>query len=708
MYAESNLLLSALAASYGGGFGNPPTSGTVHGYDGSVLANGSNLVNGHGTTIQLRGFDIEGTVSASIRNANQGGVGDITGGTYNVDVANGPTLSYVQAWKPNVIRLGVNEASWMGYSVNENNGTVVNPDPYGVYRSQLIAKVAQYNSIGCYVILVLAWTNPGRSAPFGQDIMANQDNSIQCWQSLASVFGYPNGTALKMNGGTVDNRSVIFELFNEPEPYGDSAGNWNLLMNGGLYNSSYATVQSSGGGYQFVLPYFCTTPTGGTGSFVAGETFTTTSPTGITGKILCYYLNTTTGLASSGTQHIDVFSVTGGTIATGTVITGSTSGTSVTVTNGTYGWYVAGHAQMLSAIRATGAGNLCLLSGLNYNKDLGSWGAYAPTDTTAPTGWNAGTYGVWTANIGASWHPYPSASRITAVSVATGGSGYSGLTSTTTSVGTTTTLNDSSQSWTVNSKVGQIVIYTVSSVTYQATVTANTATQLTFAAQGAAPTSGISYSLGDMILLPMDESGGPSSGGVYWQAALQVTSTSAGVITGVQLAGWTAGTPGVSGGNENEYGGTTYSGALVGGVYSQLTEPTGPVGQYSTTGSGTGATFNLTFSTTGNSGTGDWPAYDTWAQVVTLKNTFNGGAGVPIVITETGEHTGAGIVGAPWLSALTAWCDTNGVSLSAFSYNPNGGWYNANGWDFGLIQANHTPQPGAGQFMFNWMSNHAT
>jgi hypothetical protein len=675
-------------------------------YDGYISANGQNLVNSAGRTIQLRGFDVEGTVSASIRNYQQGSTGDITGG--NTDEVFGPILSYVQAWKPNVIRLGVNEASWMGYTVNENNGSVVNPDPLGVYRSQFIQKVAQLNAIGCYVILVLAWTNPGRSAPFGQDVMANQDNSIQCWQSLASVFGYPNGTALKMNGGTVDNRSVIFELFNEPEMYGDAAGNWNILMNGGLYTSSYATVQSNGGGYQFVLPYFCNTPSGGTGSFVAAENFTTTSPTGITGKILCYYLNTTSGLASSGTQHIDVFSVTGGTIVAGTVITGSTSGTSVTVSNSTYGWYMAGHAQSLAAIRAAGAGNLCLLSGLNYNKDLGSWGAYAPTDLTAPSGWNVGLYGTWAACIAACWHPYPGASKITAATVASGGSGYSGLTSTTTSAGTTTTLNDTTQSWGANTKVGQTVTYTVASVVYQATVTSNTATQLTFAAQAAAPTNAISYSVGDTILLPMDESGGPNSGGVYWQAMLQVTSVNAGAVTGIALAGYTGGTPGVAGGNEGEYGGATQGGGIIGGVYCQLTEPTGAVGQYSSSGSGVGATFNLTFSTTGNSGTGDWPAFDTWSQVVTLKQTFNSNAGVPIVITETGEHTGTGIVGAPWLSALTSWCDTNGISFSSFSYNPNGGWYNANGWDFGLIQANHTPQPGAGQFIYNWMSNHVT
>ena len=623
--ASTNLLTACgggASTSAGPSAGPAATSAAGTGaYDGTIAVSGNIFVNGGGIATQMRGADIEGYVADSIENANQGTTGDVSGGSWNFDQPHGgPVLSALQSWKMNAIRIGINEASWLGYTCYKTDGTAVNPDPFGVYRSQIAQQIAELNGIGCYVVLVLGWTNPGRAAPFGQDVMANQDNSIQFWESVAGYFGYPNGTALKRNGGTVDDRSVVFELFNEPEFYGDSQEPWSILMNGGFIKGAYTYNNP----WKPIFPYPCNTPAG---TFTPGESVTISG--GITGKVLCTYLNTTTGYESSGKQFIHLFDLSSTSIPAGSTVTGAHA--SAVTTSATYGWYAAGHAQLLSAVRAAGAWNVCLLSGIQYNQDLGLWGTYAPKDTTPPAGYNGPG---WKPQIGASWHPYPAQSSVSQAIVASGGSGYA---------------------------------------------------------------------VGDTILLPMPESG-PAANSVYWQAQLKVTSVSAGAVTAVEINPYLGGTPGRATPNGTGTHGAEYT---KGGDYCNLLLPVNPVPQDSSNGGGSGATFNLTFRPqNGNSGTGAWPSYETWAQVITLKNTFNG-IGVPICITETGEHSGTGVTGSPWMAAQTAWCDDNNVSLLCFCYNPSAGWYNPDGWDLQLVTVDHQPTPGYGAFMYNWFTTHA-
>jgi hypothetical protein len=608
-------------------------------YDGVISVSGAALINGAGKTVQLRGVNFGSWGSAVIANTNQpSGAEDLSGGTYIFEQADGPNLNYFQQWKANCVRIGPPVASWLGYNcyvagaVNGDGTTgVINPDPHGTYKSQFIAEVAALNAIGCYVCIVNAFTNPGHSATLGQDVLPNQDNDIQFWTSMANTFGYPNGTALKRNGGTLDDQSVIFELWNEPQNYGDTVGNWDLLMNGGFYSGPYSAnaIGARGGSYQAVYCWPVNTPTG---AFVSGESVTITG--GITGTFFDYYVNNSTGYASSGTKMIHLYGLSSTSLPSGATITGAISGATTGITNTTTGYYVAGLSQILAAIRATGAQNVCLLPGLSYNQDLGEWATYAPSDSTEPKGYS-GTG--WRPQIGASWHPYPACSWISSLGIANGGNGYA---------------------------------------------------------------------VNDTILLPMGESGDANSNSVYWQAQLKVTAVNGGAITAATPVSYVGGTPGAAGGNFTQF---NFNNAT-GGVYLNTNLPSNPVGQYSTSGSGSGATFNLTFTQAqANSGTGDWPNYDTWSQVLALKTT----PGVPVVITETGEHTGTGISGSPWMAKMTSWCDANDISLLAYSYNPSPGWYDATGYDFALALPTltnglyHTPTPGYGEFMFNWFTTHS-
>lgn len=609
--------------------------GLVTGYDGTVQVLGNLLVNGHGTPVQLRGTDTEGTVSASIRHNG----GDIFGGTFNFATAGGPNLPQMAAWKFNCIRLGINENTWNNYTTySAVPTTYATNDPYG-FKAALTAQIAALNGQGYYVILVLGWAAPGRCAAGGQMVMANQDNSITFWKSVAALYGYPNGTQLKRNGGTVDDRSVLFELSNEPQVFSGAGSGTSLMMNGGLNPGGWFCSDNATGGATLIYPYTVNAPTG---TFTQGEAVTSGAGTG---TLLSAYQCVEPAAASNGQWTLHVYGGSGmNALAAGSTITGSTSGATA-VTANTVGFYIAGYAQILAAIRAAGCGTPCLLGSVNFNKDLSQWGTYAPLDTTAPAGWVAGGFGAWTPQIAATWHPYPDWSYVQSVTVNNGGSGY-----------------------------------------------------LT----------------GDFLNLPMDETLSTAGNSVYWQARLIVTNAVGGVIQagGVSLSPAQFGQPG--GPTETSNGNFPFP-ANAGGAYSNLLLPTNPVFMgdpgSSTTGVGTGASFNLTFHAY-NGATG-WPGISNWPAVVTLKNTFNGGAGVPIIITETGEHGGANIANkSPWMSALTSWADTNGISLIAFNYNTGNGWYHANGSDLMLttnagVGVSPNYANGYGAFMWNWFTTHA-
>jgi hypothetical protein len=297
------------------------------------------------------------------------------------------------------------------------------------------------------------------------------------------------------------------------------------------------------------------------------------------------------------------------------------------------------------------------------------------------------------------------------VAINNGGTGYQGYSGTTSSAGTTTTLNDTTQTWAVNSLIGCTVAYGTT-FQNQGIVSANTATQLTFSAVSTASTITQAYIVGDVIRLPMDETTGTYGNSVYWQAKTVVNNAVAGVIqaSGVTLVPAQYGQPG---GPTQTTNGNFGFPNNIGGAYSNLLLPPNPVNQSdpggSTTGSGTGASFNLTFHA--YNGVNGWPGISNWPAVVTLKTTFNGGT--PVIITETGEHGGANIANkSPWMNALTGWADTNGISLLAFNYNTGNGWYWPNGSDL-MLTVNSSPSlnpnyaNGYGAWMWNWFTTHA-
>jgi hypothetical protein len=194
------------------------TTGSLLTFNNTITISGNQFSNGSSTG-QVVGANVSGAEFGPIQGNTPGG---------SAFAGNEPTPSAMQAWGFNMVRLPINEASWMagcptganasgiaGRLVWDSSGVMRIADPVNNYQAQIIAQVATLNAAGFYVILDLHWTSPSNIAPTGQDLMANSDNSIAFWTSVANTFGFPNGTNA--------NQAVLFETFNEPYP-ADSYG----------------------------------------------------------------------------------------------------------------------------------------------------------------------------------------------------------------------------------------------------------------------------------------------------------------------------------------------------------------------------------------------------------------------------------------------------------------------------------------------------
>jgi len=200
----------------------------------AVAVRGNHLVDGAGKPLQLRGASISGLENTAI----QGWAGSNGGYNYWGDsgLGSAPDWSSLTAWHMNVVRLPLNQSSWLGGScVNPDSGAQQNPDPGGNYRATVRQAVADAVAAGLYVILDLHWSAPGDYCATGQTQMADQQNSLRFWTSVAGAFK--------------DNPAVMFELFNEPfglNRYPIPTSDWTTLRDGGLYQGFVHQDSSSG------------------------------------------------------------------------------------------------------------------------------------------------------------------------------------------------------------------------------------------------------------------------------------------------------------------------------------------------------------------------------------------------------------------------------------------------------------------------------
>ncbi len=165
---------------------------------------GNQLLNAAGQAVVLRGVDRSGTEYACVQ-----GWGIFSG------PADAASIKAIAAWHVNAVRVPLNEDCWLSI-----NGVAPS---YGgaVYRRAISNYVSLLNQQGMAVILDLHWSAPGRQSAQDQAPMPDQDHSIAFWQSVATTFK--------------GNRSVLFDLFNEPYPDSnqDSTAAWICWRDGG-------------------------------------------------------------------------------------------------------------------------------------------------------------------------------------------------------------------------------------------------------------------------------------------------------------------------------------------------------------------------------------------------------------------------------------------------------------------------------------------
>jgi hypothetical protein len=210
----------------------------------AIKVSGNHLVDGNGKTLQLRGANVSGLEGTAIQGW------DPSNPWGDADQGAEPSWSTMKTWGINVVRLPLNEASWLGLTTYDNSGASRKADPGSNYQATVIQSVKDATAAGLYVILDMHWSgpnvaitgqaNPVPQTPFeaggAQNPMADADHAITFWTSVANAFK--------------GNPAVMFELYNEPYFWWIQSGanQWDVLLNGGTI-TQYVTGTNT---YQIV------------------------------------------------------------------------------------------------------------------------------------------------------------------------------------------------------------------------------------------------------------------------------------------------------------------------------------------------------------------------------------------------------------------------------------------------------------------------
>ena len=150
---------------------------------------GNRLVDRHGETVRLLGVNRSGAEYACVEE-----------GSFFDSPTDAASIEAMKSWHINAVRLPLNESCWLG--IGE-----VRPDLGGsAYRTAVRGYVEALEQAGLYVILDLHWAAPSGHTATGLLLMPDADNAAEFWRSVASEYR--------------GDRSVLFDLFNEPHDVG--------------------------------------------------------------------------------------------------------------------------------------------------------------------------------------------------------------------------------------------------------------------------------------------------------------------------------------------------------------------------------------------------------------------------------------------------------------------------------------------------------
>ncbi|MEV4702037.1 cellulase family glycosylhydrolase [Actinoplanes sp. NPDC049316] len=214
LVAALAVLLLAVPAGCGSGDADPDR-GT--GAPATPLrVDGNRFVGADGREVPLRGFNFSGAEYACVE-------GD---GFFDTPDGGPPSERVVAAmrrWRgARAVRVPLNEQCWLGLA------SVPAAHAGRAYRSAVRTFVERLNAAGLVAVLDLHRSAPGDGVPRGQEPMPDREHSPGFWRSAAAEFR----TA-----------AVVFDLFNEPFPYGDTDSDraWRCWRDGGCTLTSVNT-----------------------------------------------------------------------------------------------------------------------------------------------------------------------------------------------------------------------------------------------------------------------------------------------------------------------------------------------------------------------------------------------------------------------------------------------------------------------------------
>ena len=176
---------------------------------------GNRILNSNGKPVELHGFNNSGAEYACMEGW----------GMFDVDTATNTSVpvSHIVAmakWSgANAVRVSLNEQCWLGLAG-------VRPQYAGAnYAHAIEGYVQELNAHGFAVILDLHNSAPGNETSLNQEEMPDA-HSITFWKQVAKAFK--------------GNRSVVFDLFNEPWPDNQSLSTaaWKCWRDGGCRQTS--------------------------------------------------------------------------------------------------------------------------------------------------------------------------------------------------------------------------------------------------------------------------------------------------------------------------------------------------------------------------------------------------------------------------------------------------------------------------------------
>jgi endoglucanase len=171
---------------------------------------GNQIVNKDGLAVRLLGFNSSGAEYACAE-----GWGIFDGPESHRTEMPESTVRRMAAWTgANTVRVPLNEQCWLGLGVKKAYGGAA-------YRKAIRHYVHLLLVNGFAVVLDLHRSAPANGRSLQQEQMPDRDHSLTFWRQVATAYKH--------------NTSVIFDLFNEPWPYGESSSTraWQCWRDGG-------------------------------------------------------------------------------------------------------------------------------------------------------------------------------------------------------------------------------------------------------------------------------------------------------------------------------------------------------------------------------------------------------------------------------------------------------------------------------------------